>query len=178
MNVVPAASAKNVAISSFNWLSDPTSIGWLKAADFWMGVIGLALTFVTYLTARRAQKAAEGAKLRVKQYDVLTESAKSIQILNGIIQAVVPPAWPEVAISLSDIRYSLMRAELAVSHRDVKLSSRLKTSAGHLKKTILQIDSAQAGQSAHPNELSLKTALRKVHDNITAAQIVLQDHLI
>lgn len=168
----------NKATSQWQWLSDPTSIWWLKAADFWLSALGFVITVITLIVAVKAKQAAQDAKIRVKQYDAASGSTNALVLVTNMFDSTDRGDWKSVNRSLADVRQSIISIHKIINAEDGKLNGDLKRASRNLQKLILALDAAENGQALHPDKVEMKQTLRKLEDTLRDAQRHLQEQIV
>jgi hypothetical protein len=162
------------------WLTDPTSIQTLKAADFWFGAIGFAITLagfvVAYIKLNRVEKAASAAELALKRfkfrsasYEAANDAAVSIKSVAFLTKHVEAGEWSDISRMLTELRHANVRMQPTVSTADSQTGKALEKLSVGMERTIRKIELASA-----PSEFPVKADVLKMTRNITDLMHVIQ----
>ncbi|WP_374944115.1 hypothetical protein [Sphingomonas sp.] len=191
MPVLSAIVANSTAKPSVDalwpvWITDPTSIPFLHAADFWFGSAGFVITLATFglgwrkllkveRAAKAAQKAVEDMKLRVSRYDATVDASEALYSYREISRHLDAPDWRGIVVSMSNVRHSAIRMDKILEEVDQTTAKELKRAANKLDKHIRVIEEAISSASPYPEQHVIRASIRTGEEVLVKAKRLIED---
>lgn len=162
-------------------LSDPTSFSALKAADFWLGVVGFNLTLATFglgwKKLKKVQDEVSNVKARFARYDAVFEVAEIIRMYDELSVELdgVQVDWRFVASELAKVKRMGSKIELLVKEDDDELAKEIRKNWNKAEKLISAIDGSFLAKNGLPEQDVVKKFLRTASDAMVKAKHVLEE---
>lgn len=171
-----------------DWIADPTSVPFWKAADFWFGAIGFVITIIGFRVGLKRLRAVEAAssaataavlafKFKVRAYDAAKDAAEAQYALQSALRHLDGPAWLHVQTSLDDATSAMKRVSPQLQQPPPRMSARLKQFHSDIDKIIISIDQGIRDPERLPDIADVGRLIRSYREYVSEIQQIMDQSL-